>query len=80
MDKIEATAQIIVDAAMNKNRIYVFGCNHAGILTQELFYRTGGLAIINPVMVPGLTLDSRPITLTTGIERLSGYGRIIIDS
>jgi len=80
MDKIETAARIIVNAALSKNKVYVFGCNHAGILAQELFYRTGGLAIINPVMAPGLTLDTRPITLTTGIERLSGYGRIIIDS
>jgi len=80
LDKIEATARIIVEAAMSKNSIYIFGCNHAGILTQELFYRTGGLAIINPVTAPGLTLDARPVTLTTEIERLNGYGRIIVDS
>jgi len=80
LDNIKAVAEIIVDAAVNKKSIYVFGCNHAGILAQELFYRTGGLATINPVMAPGLVLEARPVTLTTGIERLEGYGEIIADS
>lgn len=80
LDKIKIAAEMIVNASINKKSIYVFGCNHAGILAEELFYRTGGLAIINPIRIPGLMLDTRPITLTTEIERLNQYGRIIVDS
>lgn len=80
LDKIKTAAEMIVNASINKHNIYIFGCNHAGILAEELFYRTGGLAIINPIRAPGLMLDTKPITLTTEIERLSQYGRIIVDS
>ena len=58
-------------------RVYFFGCTHAGILTQEAYYRTGGLAVFNPIFAPGLTVDSTPITITSELERTGGYGPII---
>lgn len=78
-DKIKLAAARIADAIEGKNGIYAFGCNHAGILAMELFYRTGGLAVINPILAPGLNLDTYPVTLTTEMERLNDYGRCIID-
>ena len=59
--------------------IYAFGASHAGILTQELFYRAGGLALINPIMAKEVQLDVRPITLTSQMERLPGYGTLILE-
>lgn len=80
MENIRESAIIIVEAILNKNTIYAFGSNHAALLAQELFYRTGGLAIINPITAPGLQLDTYPIQLTTAIERLDGYGKAIIEN
>lgn len=68
----------MVKTIITGKNIYVFGCSHASILAQELFYRTGGLAIINPIFAPGLTLTERPITITSQIERIDGYGNLII--
>jgi uncharacterized phosphosugar-binding protein len=65
--------------AADENMIYIFGCTHAGIIAQEAFYRTGGLAIINPIFPPGLMCDITPSTLTSKIERLDGYGAVIAD-
>lgn len=70
----EIMAQTIID----RRNVYVFGCSHAGILAQEMFYRTGGLAVINPILPPDLTLNVRPVTMTTDMERLEGYGQIIL--
>lgn len=78
-DKIEIAAQKVAQAVERHSNIYAFGCNHAGLLAQELIYRTGGLAVINPLVAPGLTINIRPITLTTGMERLQEYGRLIVD-
>lgn len=77
IEKIREAATILFDAARQDGSLYAFGCNHAGILAEELFYRTGGLAIINPIMIPGLTMDTRPITLTTAMERVNGLGKVI---
>ncbi|HHY83784.1 MAG TPA: SIS domain-containing protein [Clostridiales bacterium] len=78
MENIKAAAELIVEASLNGHNIYAFGCNHAGLLAQELFYRSGGLAIINPILAPGLALDAFPTTLTTVVERLEGYGDSIV--
>jgi uncharacterized phosphosugar-binding protein len=74
---INEAARKIVDTVNGGRRVYIFGCTHAGILTQEAFYRTGGLAIFNPIFAPGMTVDATPITITSMIERLDGYGAVI---
>lgn len=80
VDVIRKCSETIVDTSIRHNTIYAFGCNHSGLLSQEMFYRTGGLVTINPILIPGLALDSKPITLTTGMERLEGFGKIIIEN
>jgi len=77
---IQQTAEKIVETTLQKRNVYIFGSSHAGILAQEMFYRTGGLVIINPILAPALTLDVRPVTLTSSAERLEGYGQLIVDS
>ena len=74
-------AEKIVETVTNGDdkMIYIFGCTHAGIIAQEAFYRTGGLAVINPIFPPGLMCDIAPSTLTSKIERLDGYGAVIAD-
>jgi uncharacterized phosphosugar-binding protein len=62
---------------LNHNSIYIFGASHAGILSEEMFYRAGGLMLINPIFGRETMLDSRPITLTSDMERLVGYGAIL---
>ena len=77
---IKESARLIVETVQRGGKIYIFGCTHAGILSQEAFYRTGGLAVINPILPPGLTCDVTPITLTSALERQSIYGRTVLDS
>jgi uncharacterized phosphosugar-binding protein len=79
-DAMEKAAQMIASAVERKRSIFAFGANHAGILAQELYYRTGGLALIHYIRAPGLALDVEPPTLTTDMERLDGYGNAIIAS
>jgi len=78
-DVISQSSKIIAEAIKNKKNVFVFGCSHAGIIAEEVFYRTGGLAIINPIFFPGFMLNTRPITMTSQLERLPGLGKIIID-
>lgn len=75
---IEQAAVTIADAIQNEHLVYVFGPSHAGILAQEMFYRAGGLVPVNPILPPGLMVDVRPVTLTSKLERLPGFGEQII--
>ena len=69
----------MAETIKGKHSIYLFGCSHAGIISEEVFYRTGGLALINPIFFPGFMLNTRPITMTSKLERLPGLGKIILE-
>lgn len=76
---IENAAKKVSEVIENGHTIFSFGCSHAGMLSEELFYRTGGFAIVNPIFNPTLMLNTRPVTMTTKAERLEGFGRDIIN-
>jgi uncharacterized phosphosugar-binding protein len=77
-EAIEKAAVVIAEAIEANHLMYVFGAAHAGILAQELFYRAGGLVPVNPVLPPGLTTEIRPITLTSRLERMPGFGTQVL--
>ena len=78
-DMFAAVSERLAEAVETKHNIFVFGCSHAGILAEEVFYRTGGLAVINPIFFPGMMLNTRPVTMTSSLERLPGLGKIIFE-
>ena len=78
-EAMEKAARAMADATLGGHNIFAFGCSHAGLLAFELYYRTGGMATINPVRAPGLYLDVDPAPFTSHIERLPEYGRLICD-
>lgn len=77
---MEKAAQVIASANKEGRAIFGFGCNHAGLITLELFYRTGGMVTINPIRAPGMMLELSPPTMTSEMERISGYGKIILSN
>ncbi|MFQ7058319.1 MAG: hypothetical protein ACLRQX_06950 [Turicibacter sanguinis] len=44
-----------------------------GILSEELFYRAGGLMLVTPIFGRELMLDNSPITLTSKMEQCVAY-------
>ena len=79
-EAMERAALALAGANRDGRSVFAFGCNHAGLIALELFYRTGGMVTVNPVRVPGMMLEVSPITMSSEIERLSGYGQVILDS
>ena len=78
-EPMEQAARAMSEATLSGHDLFAFGCSHAGLLAFELYYRTGGMATINPVRAPGLYLDIDPAPMTSQIERLPDYGRVIAD-
>ena len=72
-------AKAMADVITNDHLIYVFGAGHAGIISEEMCYRAGSLVPTNAVMAPGLTLQTRPLTMETKLERLSGMAALIFE-
>lgn len=59
--------------------VHVYGPGgHSNLATQEIFYRAGGLMHISPILDPG-TLLSAGALRSTAMERLPGYGRVVIE-
>ena len=87
LDDVEATQAGVIDRVGKKmadviiagGNVFVFGCAHAGIMAEEMFYRAGGLAVINPLFNRTLVCDVKPITLTSVMERQPGLGVGIVD-
>lgn len=73
-EHMEQAVNLLFDCVREKRSIWVFGASHAGILTEELYYRAGGCMLVNPIFAPELMLDTTPITHTSSMERLVGYG------
>lgn len=77
-DLLDRCAQKMADVIQKDHLIYVFGAGHAGILSEEMCYRAGGLVPVVPIFAPGLTVNTRPATLETELERMPGYAGLIL--
>ncbi|GAB6259436.1 SIS domain-containing protein [Peribacillus sp. N1] len=53
---IKESVEHIAKAVMSDGLIHLFGSGHSHILTEEVFYRAGGLAAIRPIFVEDLML------------------------
>ena len=78
-DRMAEVSRLIADATERKNNVWIFGCSHAGIIAEEAFYRSGGMVTVNPIFFPGFMLNTRPVTMTSKLERLPGLAKIIAD-
>lgn len=77
-ESMEKAVMMLADGIMNKKSIFIFGASHAGILSEEMYYRAGGLVLINPIFGREMMLDTSPITHTSQMERLEGYGEALM--
>lgn len=75
---IEKTAQLFADTLMGGKRIYLFGTGHSHMLSEELFYRAGGLVNIQPILVEPLMLHISASESTVA-EREEGIAQRIFD-
>lgn len=78
VDQLDLVAQKMADVIQHDHLIYVFGAGHAGIISEEMCYRAGGLVPAVPIFAPGLTVNTRPATLETDLERITGYASLIL--
>lgn len=77
-DAIESAAENFAEALIKGNRIFLFGTGHSHMLSEELFYRAGGLLNVQPILIDELMLhvDAHGSTL---YERKEGLAEEIYD-
>ncbi|TSJ59775.1 SIS domain-containing protein [Atlantibacter subterranea] len=79
-ETLDRAARAMLDTVLKGRNLFVFGASHAGILAEEMSYRAGGLAIVNPLFSPALMLNVRPLTLTSAVENVEGLGKVMVES
>lgn len=55
-ENIKTAALAVAKCIEQDGIVHVFGCGHSHLLGEELFYRAGGLAPINPILIDDLML------------------------
>ena len=55
---IRAAAEMVAETVAGGGLVHVFGTGHSHMLAEELFYRAGGLAAVNPILVEALMLHA----------------------
>lgn len=76
---IENAAKLMFDSLSKNNLVHVFATGHSHMFCEELFYRSGGLVGINPILVPALMQHEGAIR-STKLERMTGFAKEIFDS
>lgn len=75
---IDAAAELMAAAIEKDELIHVYGGGgHTTLVMGELFFRAGGLANINPIMEPGLSVFNQALKYLE-LERTVNYGRSIV--
>jgi uncharacterized phosphosugar-binding protein len=77
LPSIRSAAQLCANAIAGGGLIHVLGTGHSHILAEELFYRAGGLAAVNPILVDRLMLHLSAAD-STRLERLPATGEDVL--
>jgi uncharacterized phosphosugar-binding protein len=77
LSAIRAAAELCAEAIARGGLIHVLGTGHSHILAEELFYRAGGLAAVNPILDERLMLHVGAIE-STRLERLETTGEDLL--
>lgn len=76
---LRRAAEVVADAVEKGRIVHAFGTGHSHMLAEEMFYRAGGLAAVNPVLIDNLMLHV-DAELGTRLERLDGLAETIVPS
>lgn len=76
-EKIIVAAQKIAQSVQNDGIIHLFGCGHSHMIAEEVFYRAGGLATINPILYEDLMLHKGAVR-SSQLEKRSDLAEQIL--
>lgn len=76
-DNVTAAAKLVASALSSGGWVHAFGTGHGHMLAEELFYRAGGLARVNPILLPDLMLHEGAAR-SSQLEREPGRAEAIL--
>lgn len=79
IENIKKAAKVIYNSFISDGLVHVFATGHSHMFAEELFYRSGGLVPVNPILVPALMQHEGAIR-STKLERLPALAKEIFES
>ncbi|MBA4601452.1 SIS domain-containing protein [Thermoactinomyces mirandus] len=79
LDNLNKAAEMVAKSIINGGIIQLFGCGHSHILTEEVFYRAGGLVPINPILIEPLMLHEGALR-SSQLERKNDYAKSFMEN
>lgn len=76
---IDKAADKVAETIARDGLVHLFGCGHSHMLVEEVFYRAGGLAAINPIFDTAVMLHEGAVK-SSMVERMEGYAAHILDN
>jgi uncharacterized phosphosugar-binding protein/N-acetylglucosamine kinase-like BadF-type ATPase len=74
---LDSAAEAVARCVAGGGLVHTFGTGHSHLLAEELFYRAGGIAAVDPILVEPLMLHAGAVA-STEQERRSGYAAEIL--
>jgi uncharacterized phosphosugar-binding protein len=86
LDRVEQTereamiqaSDKVADCIENGGIVHLFGCGHSHILTEEVFFRAGGLVPLHPILYEPLMLHEGAVR-SSELERQNGLAGSFMD-
>ncbi|GIP39916.1 hypothetical protein J31TS4_31960 [Paenibacillus sp. J31TS4] len=77
-ETMKQAAAKVADCLADGGIVHLFGCGHSHILTEEVFYRAGGLAPLRPILYPPLMLHEGAVR-SSELERQNDLAATFMD-
>lgn len=78
-DNIKRAAGLLAETIVNGGLVHVYGIGgHGAIAAEEMFYRTGGLVPVNPLLDPGTSFTHGAVRAGL-IDKLTGYAKAVLE-
>lgn len=78
-EKFEMASDIIVKAILEEKMVHFWGPGgHSSIFAEDVMYREGELACINPIIDPNISLSHGALKEINYFERVEKLGKVII--
>ncbi len=78
LEAIRSAGRLVGDSLLSGGVWHLFGTGHSHLISEEVYYRAGGLAPVNAILFPALMQHEGPAT-STKLERLPGLARLILE-
>src|SRR5699024_1097722 len=77
-DVMKQAAEKVSESIQHDGIIHLFGCGHSHILTEEVYYRAGGLVPIHPILHEPLMLHEGAVR-SSSFERKNDYAQTFMN-